>query len=88
MQPARSPDIFQQERNDLIEAQTSVARSANALRLRPGDCVDITGLQSREELTLGTGETKRVVRLFVSTIQVCKRAERISLTVYERKRGN
>jgi hypothetical protein len=82
------PDIFHQERDDLIEAQTtSFAQSANTLRLRPGDRLDISGVLSQHELTLGNGEKKLVHHLVVSDIHILKRAERVSLTVYERKRG-
>ena len=82
------PDMFHQDRDEFIVARATVnARFANSLRLMPGDRVNITGQLSRQELSLGSGETKTVNYLTVSAIVVIEKAVRKSITVYEQKRG-
>ena len=82
------PDIFHQDRDEMVVVQTTrYAQRANKLQLRPGDRVDLKGLLSQQELELGSGEKQRVNHLVVSDIHVLSRAKRVSLTVYERKRG-
>ncbi|MFL5625909.1 MAG: hypothetical protein ACJ788_10000 [Ktedonobacteraceae bacterium] len=71
----------------VVAQTTSYAQRANKLQLRPGDRVDLKGLLSQRELELGSGEKQRVNHLVVSDIHVLSRAKRVSLTVYERKRG-
>ena len=82
------PDLFHQERDDLVEAHaTNYAEAANRKRLRPGDRVVLKGLLSQQELPFENGETKVVNYLRVSDILVIERAERKSITVFEQKRG-
>jgi hypothetical protein len=82
------PDIFHQERNDHYELHTrSYAKAAKRLNLLPGDTVTLTGTPYTQEITTNDGRTKIIKHFTVSRIDVVSRAKRMSITVYERKRG-
>ncbi len=81
------PDIFHQERNDYYEVHArTYASEAKKKRLRPGDVVTLKGVPSVQEIPLESGEVKSINHLTVTDIQVLSRAERTSVTVYERQK--
>ena len=81
------PDIFNQERNAsyLLHART-YGTEAKKKRLRPGDVATIRGVAYTQEVETPKGKTT-VNHVTVSEITVVSRAKRVSLTVYETKRG-
>jgi hypothetical protein len=81
-------DIFHQERNETYQVQArSFAKEARRKQLRPGDIVTLRGIPSTQEIETTTGEKRLVRHLSVTMIEVISRAKRVSLTVYEYKRG-
>jgi len=81
------PDIFNQDRNAsyVLHARTYAAE-AKKQRLRPGDVATVRGIAYTQEVETLKGKTT-VNHVTVSEITVVSRAKRVSLTVYEMKRG-
>jgi uncharacterized protein YfaQ (DUF2300 family) len=82
------PDLFHQERDETYQVQArSFANEARKKQLRPGDIVTLRGIPTTQEIETTTGQKRKVYHLLVTMIEVISRAKRVSLTVYERKRG-
>lgn len=82
------PDIFHQERSEhwQLHART-YATEAKKQRLRPGDIVTLSGIPSMQEIKTAGGKTQCIHHLNVTHMEVLSRCRRVSLTVYESKRG-
>ncbi len=79
------PDIWNPDRNEVVEAVTSNenAKIAQKLRLRPGDRVSLRGIKTGSTLELGNGEQKQLSRVSVTGIEVIYREKRVSKTAFE-----
>ncbi len=85
---AAEPDIFHPDRNELVEIhKTTCAEAAHKKRLRPGDRVSVKGVLQQEELELTNGEKKTVNYLVVSDLHILSRAQRVQMTIYEKRQG-
>ncbi len=81
------PDIFNQDRSDNYEVHAKAyAMEAKKKRLRPGDVVTLRGITYTQEIETANGK-KTVNHFTVSEVEVIRRARRVSITVYEQKRG-
>lgn len=71
------PDLWQQERDDIIEARTSTqALMAHKKRLQPGDVVTLTGYITQQDMIETGTRTQHITFVNVAALDVVSRAPR------------